>query len=415
MDILILLALIANFYLLYFSIFWLITFFENNGRIHEKKKLNRFPLVSIVIPAHNEEKNIKNAIESCLNLNYPKNKLEVIVVNDGSTDRTVEICKSYEEKGLIKLINKERGGKASALNLGLKIAKGEIFACLDADSIYAKDALIKMLAYFDDENVATVTPVIKVKESSNTLEKFQYIEYLINALYAKLYSFLNCIYVIPGPGSLYRKEVLEKLGGFDENSLTEDMEITFRIHKYGFWIKNCFDAIVLTSTPKSIVNLFKQRLRWNTGFLETLSKHKDVLSREYGTFGTFLLPSVLIGLVICLIYLLIILKPFYNYIKSFYHFSKINFDIFPFLGDFKINIDVFSINTLSFIFFCAFLIYILYFYLATKHQNEFTKNRLKDAVFASIIYTPLLSVFALCSLINFVKRRIKREKDAWKK
>jgi cellulose synthase/poly-beta-1,6-N-acetylglucosamine synthase-like glycosyltransferase len=376
--------------------------------------LKKFPFISIVIPAHNEEDSIENAIKSCLNLDYPKEKLEVIVVNDGSTDRTKEICERYEKLGLIRLVNKERGGKASALNLGLKIAKGEIFACLDADSMYEKNALNKMLKYFE-KNVAAVTPVIKVKDTSNFLQKFQNIEYLVNAFYAKLYSFLNCIYVIPGPGSLYKKKVIEEIGGFDEKSLTEDMEIAFRLHKYNFLIRNCFEAIVWTKAPRNIGNLFKQRLRWNTGFFETLLKHKDLLSKKYGIFGTFLLPSVLIGLLIGFIYLLIIMRPITNYIKTFYHYYKINFDLLPFLNGFKINIDVFSINTLSFIFLCATIVYFIYFYLTTKNLNENIKSRFKDAVLTVVIYPPILSLFAILSLFNFIKRKVTNKKEAWKK
>ena len=159
----------AYLFSLYFVVFWLLVLLEG-GLKEESKRLKRTPLVSVIVPAYNEEKSIGNTLNSILNLNYPKDKLEILVINDGSTDNTkgiVERIIKNHPSFNIQLVNKENGGKGTALNLGLEKAKGEFFVCLDADSEPEPDCLIKMLPYFEDGKVATVLPLLKVKTLKN--------------------------------------------------------------------------------------------------------------------------------------------------------------------------------------------------------------------------------------------------------
>ncbi|MEM4369063.1 MAG: glycosyltransferase family 2 protein, partial [Candidatus Woesearchaeota archaeon] len=217
---------------LYFSVFWLLVFIEGDVQTRQRTtKLKRFPYISVVVPAFNEETHITETLHSLLNLDYPKKRLEIIVVDDGSTDRTAEMVQSIARKfsdRKIKLIRKVNGGKGSALNAGLKKAKGELFVCMDADSIVLPDALRKALIHFEPD-VAAVLPLLKVKNPKAVVQKMQWFEYLINMFYKKLLSKLNCIHVAPGPFSVYRTAVLKEVGGFDEHNLTEDLEMTLRL------------------------------------------------------------------------------------------------------------------------------------------------------------------------------------------
>jgi biofilm PGA synthesis N-glycosyltransferase PgaC len=227
---------------LFLSVFWLLVLIER-GWGRREGDLERTPKVSVIVPAYNEEEFIGDCVRSLLALDYPKDRLEVVVVNDGSSDRTREICESFGDK--ISLINLEKnsGRKAIPLNVGLREASGELVACLDADSVVDARALRRMLAYFDDD-VAAVTPALKVLEPANLLQKMQWFEYLFAILLRRLMSLIDCIYVTPGPFSLYRRKLVLGLGGFDENNITEDMELALRLQANHYRIENAPDAYV---------------------------------------------------------------------------------------------------------------------------------------------------------------------------
>ena len=214
---------------LFYTIFWLITFLDNKEE--KKKVIKKFPFVSVIVPAYNEEKVILETIDSVIGLDYPRDKLDIIIVNDGSTDSTKEVIEKFIDEHNdydIKLISQDNKGKWVALNNALKIAKGEFFTCLDADSSVEKAALKKMLPYFTDNNVAAVLPLIKIKNPKGILQKIQCYEYIVNFFYKKIMSSLNCIHVTPGPFGLYRKDVIDKLGGFRQGHNTEEMEISWK-------------------------------------------------------------------------------------------------------------------------------------------------------------------------------------------
>lgn len=199
--------LTAYFISLFFIIFWLLVFFDAGAK-DRKKILKQFPSVSVCIPAYNEEKNIAETLKSVLKLDYPRDRIEIIVVNDGSTDSTRNIVENImrNSKERIRLLSQKNKGKAAAMNNGLGIAKGEFFVSLDANSTVSKDALKKILPYFETEDTAAVLPLIDVKKKKTILQKLQYCEYILNFFYKRLMSNLNCIHVTPGPFSVYRKK-----------------------------------------------------------------------------------------------------------------------------------------------------------------------------------------------------------------
>ncbi len=208
---------------LYFVVFWLLVLLDSDKK-SKAKGLNYYPKVTIAVPAYNEEKNITPTLESVIRLDYPKEKMDIIVINDGSTDQTKQVIEDFISKcdHEIRLINKKNEGKGAALNAALKLGKGEFFICLDADSFASRNAIKKILPHFTSKDIAVVLPIIKVSRPKNIWQKMQWLEYTVNMFYKKLMGRLNCIHVSPGPFSVYRKDILEKIGGFDAGNLTED-------------------------------------------------------------------------------------------------------------------------------------------------------------------------------------------------
>src|SRR3989338_7340450 len=278
----------------YFIVVLLLTLLKNKSRLYKSPKIYKndyLPKVSIVISAYNEEKKIADSIESLKAVDYPKELYEVIIVNDGSKDKTKDVVlKHADGKNIIFIDNIENKGKAACLNQGIKMAKGDYVACMDADSMVSKDILRKTIPYFKDRKTGAVTVSVEVKNANNFLQRIIQLEYLLGlSLFLRVFSSFNCVNVTPGPFSIYRKSMLERIHGFDENSITEDLEIAYRIHKSGYKIANCMDTHVKTITPHSVKMLYRQRRRWYSGALMTLWQHKDViLKRKMGLFGYFI-------------------------------------------------------------------------------------------------------------------------------
>lgn len=284
---------------LYFTFLFLILFLKNRKKLYDTSFLFNLPSVSIITPVYNEEKNIARTINAIKKLKYPKNLLEIIVVNDGSEDNTLNVLRKI--KG-IKVINKKHGGKASTLNAGLKAAKGEIIACIDSDSYPNSDALMKSIPFFKDKSVAAVTTSIFVKKPRNLLERLQWIEYAMIVWSRKLLEFLDSVYVTPGPLSLYRKNILLKVGGFDEKNMTEDIEIAWRLLEKGYKIKMATNAKVHTRVPRNFRKWWKQRIRWNIGGIQTTLKYKYTLfKKEFKSLGNFVLPFFLLSYVLSIL------------------------------------------------------------------------------------------------------------------
>lgn len=276
---------------LYFSFLFMLLFATNRKAFSSIPAMAKLPRVSILVPARNEADSIARTVRSLKALDYPKGRCEVIVIDDGSTDETAAIAKAA---GASKVIRTDRcmkgkiNGKAAALNAGLAAARGEIIACVDADSIPEKGALLKSVPFFSDESVGAVTSRIFVASDKKWLGKLQKIEYAMIAWSRKLFEFIDSIYVTPGPFSLYRKSLLVESGGFDEKNVTEDIEIAWRILDKGYKIKMS-PAVAHTDAPQSFRQWWKQRIRWNVGGIQTSMKYRGSMFRR-DTFGSFILP-----------------------------------------------------------------------------------------------------------------------------
>lgn len=381
---------------LYIIVYWLIIFFtkKEDFTVKEEKKihLSRFPFVSILVPAFNEEDTIIAVLENILKMDYPKNKFEIIVINDGSTDQTKEKVKKFIKRNKIfkiKLINQENQGKAQSLNNALKTARGEFFACLDADSFVEPKTLKKMLKMYEEEGkgLAIATPAMKVKAPKTFLQKVQWLEYLVSLFIARLMSHLDCIFVAPGPFSLYRTRIIKKLGGFDRGNITEDQEIAYRAQKHHYKIKQCYNGYVYTIAPKNLSELYKQRNRWLKGtFLNILKYKKMIWNKKYGDFGIMQMSINIIiffvSIVTIFFFSLYVLKPVYTFIKNLY---LINFDIRPFIVDltnFKFIFLSFDLEKIVILYLLLLLSFtVIYF----SHINANEKFKKKD-IFSLLTY-----------------------------
>ncbi len=266
-----------------------------------KKKKNMFgdrkPFVSIVVPAYNEGKVIGHCIESILASNY--SEYEVILVDDGSSDNTLEEMRRYETNSRVIVVAKKNGGKASALNVGLNLAKGEVLFFVDADGIFAPDTISKMLSGFISEDVGAVCG----NDAPINLDKLQtqlanLLTHVGTGFVRRALSTIDCLPVVSGNIGAFRHSTLEKTGPFLEGFIGEDMELTWRVHKAGYKIVFQPWAIVYAEAPSTITGLWKQRVRWARGLLKTAYIHRDMLfNPKYGLFA-FYLPINLISMII---------------------------------------------------------------------------------------------------------------------
>ncbi|RLJ07960.1 MAG: hypothetical protein DRP12_01440 [Candidatus Aenigmatarchaeota archaeon] len=389
----------------FLAVVWLLTLFRNRENLGKGPKAGRLPSVSVLIPAYNEERNISRAIKSVLNLEYPKKLLEVIVINDGSKDRTLEKIRKFGKK--VKIINNPKNrGKAYCLNQGLKHARGELVACLDADSVVSPKALKKMVGYFEDPQIAAVTPALKVLKKENFWEKIQHAEYLLNIFLRKILAFLDAVHVTPGVFTLYRKSVLLELGGFDEKNLAEDMEIALRIHEAGYKIENELKAISYTLCPARFKELLKQRIRWYRGGIRNSLKYRHMFFRsKYGNLGLFFLPANFIAtFAVILIFFMMLNYGLVVFTDIVRKAGLVGWDLSVFLSGFDLFGYLFKLSTPFFLtvisLFIASWILLKSFRIS---RMPFKKN--KPGYFLYLLVFPfILTVFWTLALLNEVFR-----------
>jgi len=289
----IVLLLIASYYISFRLVYW----FDNRDKFRQRPKPIKdkdLPKISLIVPAYNEEHIIAETIEKLKKINYPKDKFEIIVIDDGSKDRTYEIAKKFESEQ-IKIFTKPNSGKASTLNFGIEKSKNEFIGVMDADTYMGKNALRECMSYFNEDGVAAVVSHVLVSQKTTFWEKMQEIENMMIAFNRKAEEFPNVIRVTPGPLSIYRKEVLVKLKGFDEKVLVEDVEIAWNMLSHGYKIRMAFDAVVYSFYPSTFKKWWKTRIRWSIGGIQTLMKYFHTLGKKTYGVGSFLVPMESIG------------------------------------------------------------------------------------------------------------------------
>ena len=293
---------VLTFLSVYVQVFYLITFLENRKKIIVRNgpiELNNYPEVTIIVPCWNEETTILKTVDSLLNLNYPKDKVKIFLIDDGSTDNTWSVIQKFSGYENIKIFQKENGGKYTALNLGLEHLQTKFLGCLDADSTADPESLVRIMSYFEkDSSIMAVAPSIIANKSKNIIQNAQKVEYDMSVFIKKILGILGAIHVTPGPLTIFRREVFDKLGPYRHAHNTEDMEIAYRMQKNNYKIEQCNDAYVYTNTPPTIPKLYRQRLRWIYGFINnTIDYRKLILKKKYGNFSLFTLPASIISII----------------------------------------------------------------------------------------------------------------------
>lgn len=337
------LSYVMSFISLYMVIFWILLIRSKDDLDKQPEEPKRFPKVSVLIPAHNEEETIKKAVNSVLASNYPKNKLEAIVIANGCKDRTVEFAKSIKSKR-VRVFSREEANKASAVNYGIEKATGEFIAVMDADSYIDKVAIRKMVPHLEEENVAAVIPVVEIDNPKKFIQKIQWCEYLIAQFMYKLLSVIGALYVTPGVLSIYKKDIVKKVGGFDKTSITEDAEIATRLQYNGYDIKSEVNGKGYTKGPDTWKALYKQRLRWTRGLIDIIKKYRSMwFTRKYGHLGSFVMPMIIIIAILSTsLFVVIFLGLFMmrnEYINAFETF------IFNFLNPSSFQLTIETIST----------------------------------------------------------------------
>lgn len=400
---------------LYFEVFILVTYFEHRKTIKKENLMinenpEYYPKVSIIVPCWNEEFTVSKTLNSLLQLDYPKDKLEILAVDDGSTDGTWKVLKTFENNHQIKIFKKENGGKHTVLNFGIENCTGEYVGCLDADSYVDSRALKNIIMYFQkDTDAVSVTPSVKIYEPKNILQMMQKVEYGWGILLRKMLSYIGALYVTPGPFSIFKKNLFDKIGPYRHAHNTEDMEMAMRIQKHKLKIKNSHNAVVYTVAPDTVRKLVKQRLRWTYGFIKNVIDYKFIFfKKEYGNLGIFILPMASLS-IISGIYILssIVMNFLYQMSEEFIRLKTIGFDFqMP-----KLSLSLFSFNTeiIAVISFATFIGTLTILYISRKMEEGRFRFGM-DLIYFLTLYTFIAPIW----LARAVFKAISGSKTSWR-
>ncbi|MCX6820825.1 MAG: glycosyltransferase [Candidatus Aenigmarchaeota archaeon] len=326
------LYLLFMFFVLFIGVYlvawFLLVALSGKDSMHQRPAWVRKPTVSILVPARNEERNITKSLESLSTLDYPKDKLDVIVIDNGSTDGTRKLAEDFRARHAgslkVRVLSVPEPGKGKALNEAMKHATGEIVGIFDADTFATPGCLSAMVPYFKDASVGAVTNYVKPSSTKGLLASLQGIEYTFASFTKKVMSMLNSVYIVPGTLSLLRKDVIRSIG-FSDDTLTEDMDAALCMLKAGYVIENSMDAVTYTVVPASLAALLKQRIRWYRGYFENVIKHSDIMfNKKYPHLGMFVLPfsntlAVFVGVSLTLVFMSNLLNTVILYARRFFN------------------------------------------------------------------------------------------------
>lgn len=265
------------------------------ARTRKRITFPHLPTFTVVIPAHNEERTIRASLTSVVQAHYDKDKLQIIVADDGSTDNTVRIVDECIQKYPacdIVLISRPNAGKAHALNNAIKTAaRGELVMCLDADSSLDKEALVNAARHFADPRVVALSANVKIRRTGTLMNLIQTFEYLVCYQMKRAQTFFNIEYIIGGIGSTFRRSVLERVGHYDTDTMTEDIDLTMKLLRLGNKEHRAIygaDVIAWTESVLTLRALIKQRFRWKWGRGQTFEKNWDMFFTRHKKHGKFL-------------------------------------------------------------------------------------------------------------------------------
>lgn len=392
---------------LFGALFWLNVLYKEADDLDAYPEPSRFPSLSVILPAYNEEDTIREAIKSVLDQSYD-GSIEVIVVNDGSTDRTKARAEEFDDA--ITLVSQPNQGKGAALNTGLDEATGELVVVQDADSVIQQDAYRKMVGHFEDDDVGGVIAGILPLETNTMVKKLQKMEYLLGILYRKLMSVIDTLYVTPGALSIYRRELIEDLGRFDEKNLTEDLEIALRVRKNNYKVKMSAPAITRTEFPATLRELMHQRVRWYRGLFHNTIKYREMMfDRSYGLLGMFQMPVNLLFPAVAMVGAGLVM---YGIGSAFFDllvwFSAVGADIYNPFTNFELYRAFMSLQVqIYFPLLVGVLLVALLLWMAHTYNEDSMESPISLALFFIAYYT----VIGVFWIIAVVKELTGREKQ----
>ena len=372
--------------------------------IFKKENFENFqPKVSVIIPAYNESKTIGLCLNSVLNQDY-NNEVEIIVVDDGSSDNTLKILKKYKK---VKVVKQKHLGKSKALNNGISKAKNDFILVIDADTIIKKDFIREIIKPFSDKKVGATTGIIKLKNNKGILPMFQNVEYSFYNLIRHSFSslFKNSVWFL-GALACYRKDAIKKVGLFKTDSLTEDIDLAMEINKAGYENISVGNAYGFTHVPANLKSLYKQRSRWWIGALQALFKNKKMFSFGYGVSILFLFINQIFWSIYSVIYPFLLAYQ-YNYwlsynIYSVYAFLVYTIRWFSFWGPLYVVYNLPKAGFSPFTFFgvlSGIMVTIMLLIALKIFDYKFNFKNL-TAIFFFFPYTIVLNIIILLSLVN---------------
>lgn len=396
-----------------FYVLSLISFYKQKRNF----KLGNVKTVSIIIPAYNEEKSIARTINSALELDYPKDLMEIIIIDDGSKDDTYRIAKTFVSLNhpVVKVLTKKNGGKGSALNYGIANCKSEIVLTMDADTFAKPDSLKEMIKLFHDDYVMAVTPSMGIHNPKTIWQRVQQIEYYLGVFLRQSFASVNAMHITPGAFSAYRRKFFVDYGGYDEHNLVEDLEIALRIQSHNYSIENSAKSVVYTISPKTFKQLMVQRRRWYVGLVQNLWNYRRLFGFKNGPLGVMVLPVAVIGVILSVsLTVYSIFKTLIQVREDLFSLSGINFKF----------IDLFEINsyTLSTFFYrlfsepifligFVFIILVILSLFFSKMHMKFKESLKLNFVLFLIFYSILSAFWWIVSLVYILFSK----KVVWRK
>ena len=253
--------------------------------------------VTVLVPAHNEEKVMARTLQALLDNDYPD--LEIIVVDDGSYDRTVSVAMAFAAYG-VRVIQLPHSGKAQALRVGFAAASNPVIVALDADTVLARRTVRRLVEPFGDPRVGAVAGNPKVGNRGTLLTRFQILEYVLTLnLERRVYTMLNCVPIVPGAVGAWRRTAVASVGGFSADTLAEDTDVTLALGRAGYRVRYVPSAVAYTEVPETLRQLSRQRNRWAFGMLQSLWKHRaTTFNPRAGTLGLVAVPGLWIAQIV---------------------------------------------------------------------------------------------------------------------
>jgi len=375
--------------------------FLKNRKLAKNENL---PGVTFLVPCWNEGNTIENTIKSVHNLNYPQEKIKMVIVDDGSTDDTWQVLQKYDDDPNIKLITKKNSGKTGSVNTGLLYVSTPFVCSIDADTFLEPDALRTIATYaLHHPELVSVGGTLLIHKPKTLAQSAQSVDYQMFSFSKKMLGLLGGVLVAPGAFSLYKTRVLRDIGGWRDGHGLEDLELTFRMQEQGMKVDHCHNAIAHTRGPETIPALFKQRLRWSYGLLNNTYDYRRVLfNKNFGTFGIFTVPAgIMQYFIIIYIFLLSWFYIFRSLIDTITQLRIQGFDsLWP-----SIDLFFFGTQPITILAFMMFVFIILTIFLGRWISGVKKRDYHRLPIFM-ILYGLLVPFWVLKSILNlFLAKR----------